>query len=423
LSARVVAVRVLARVARDAAFASASLDAELSRANLDPRDAALATEIVYGTLRHVTAVDAAIDAKLKKGGKVDDFVRAVLRAAVYQLTHLDRTPARAIVHEAVAMTRKERGDRVAAFVNAVLRGVTREGERPRAPEVPPFLLTLFADALGEARARALVSPSAAPSLDLRVPRHVDIDALASRIAAHAPRARITRGRLAARCLKLSGAGDPRRLPGHDEGAFAVQEEGAQVIAELVGASAGERIADVCAGRGGKTLALAEAVGEAGEIVAIDVHEGRLAQIAPGAERLGVASRIRTEAVDLSVGSGGLEAVFDRVLVDAPCTGLGTWWRRPELLGKVAPEDPARLAALSLGILRGAATLVRPGGTLVFSVCSPTRAEGIDVASALTGFRIVPFAEKNGLVSDEDGLLRLGPWLGTDAYQIARFERV
>lgn len=423
MSARLVAVRVLARVAKDAAFASASLDAELSRAGLAPRDAALATEIVYGTLRHVTAVDAAIDARLKKGGKVDDFVRAVLRAAVYQLTHLDRTPARAVVHEAVAMTRKERGERVAAFVNAVLRGIAREGEPAKAPEVPPFLRALFEDALGEARAHTLLSPASAPSLDLRVARHVDIDALATRITAHAPRARVTRGVVATRCLKLFGAGDPRRLPGHDEGLFAVQEEGAQVIAELVRAAPGERVADVCAGRGGKTLALAEAVGDAGEVVAIDVHEGRLAQIAPGAERMGLASRIRTEAVDLSVGSGGLLPVFDRVLVDAPCTGLGTWWRRPELLGKIAPEDPARLAALSLGILRGASRLLRPGGTLVFSVCSPTRAEGLHVAAALEGFRIVPFEGKSGLESDEDGLLRLGPWLGTDAYQIARFERV
>jgi 16S rRNA (cytosine967-C5)-methyltransferase len=425
MSARLLAVRVLSRVARDAAFASASLDAELERAAMPTRDAALATEIVYGTLRHLTAIDAAIDAKLKRGGKVDAFVRAVLRAAVYQLTYLDRTPARAVVHDSVAITRSERGDRVAAFVNAVLRGVMRDAKdtAPVVAMVPPFLVEAFEAALGKERAALLIRPEETPSLDVRVALHVSIDALAERIRAYAPRATVVRGKVATRCLKLHGAGDPRRLPGHETGELAVQEEGAQAIAELVAAKPGERIADVCAGRGGKTVALAETVGESGEVVAIDVHEGRLAQIAEGAKRLGLKARITTEAIDLSVGTGGLTQPFDRVLVDAPCTGLGTWWRRPELLARIEPTDPARLATLARSILEGASKLVAAHGSLVFSVCSPMLEEGPLAVANLPGFRIVPFAGELGLSSDADGVLRLGPWLGTDAYQIIRFERV
>lgn len=427
MNARAVAARVLARVDRDAAFASAALDAEIARAGLSPRDAALATEIVYGALRNLPTIDAAIDARRKRGGKIDALVRAVLRAAVYQLEHLDRTPPRAVVHEAVAFARAERGERVGAFVNAVLRGIERERSEeapgPVAPRLPDFLREAFERALGPERAASLASPVAAPSVDLRVASHVDLDAFEARLRAHVPRARVTRGRVAPRCLTVAHAGDPRRLPGFAEGEFAVQEQGAQVIAALVGAAPGERIADVCAGRGGKTLALAEDVGESGEVVAIDVHEGRLAQIGRAAERLRTRATVRVEAIDLTVGSGGLEGGFDRVLVDAPCTGLGTWWRRPELLARITEADPARLASLARAILEGAGKLVRPGGTLVFSVCSPTLEEGPGVTRDLPGFRPLPFEGELGLRSDADGVLRLGPWLGTDAYQIARFVRV
>ncbi len=425
VSARLVASRVLSRVARDAAFASSSLDAELARANLPVRDAALATEIVYGTLRHLASIDAAIDAKLKKGGKVDAFVRAVLRTSVYQLLHLDRIPPHAILNDAVAMVQSERGPRVGAFVNAVLRGITRADAGVRSHDavvVPPALMALFEASLGHERAVALASPTEAPSLDLRVSQSVDIDALEARLRAHAPRATIARGKVASRCLKLRGAGDARRLPGYDAGEFAVQEEGAQVIAELVGARPGERVADVCAGRGGKTALLAEAVGEGGEVVAIDIHEGRLAQIAPNIARLGLRAAVRTEPVDLTVGDGGLGADFDRVLVDAPCTGLGTWWRRPELLARMQPDAPSRLGALARAILVGASRLVAEGGTLTYSVCSPTHEEGRAVAEGLTGFRILPFAGECGVSSDADGVVRLGPWVGTDAYQIIRFIR-
>ena len=191
MSARLVAARVLSRVARDGAFASSSLDAELARAGLAPRDAGLATEIVYGTLRQRQAIDALIDAKLKKGGKVDAFVRAALRISVYQLRYLDRTPAHAVINDAVSMVRSERGPRVGAFVNAVLRGIAREAETvspKRTESVPPWLRALFEDALGAERAEALASPTTSPTLDLRVAEGVDIDALQ-----HIGRARLFQG--------------------------------------------------------------------------------------------------------------------------------------------------------------------------------------------------------------------------------------
>ena len=137
--------------------------------------------------------------------------------------------------------------------------------------------------------------------------------------------------------------------------------------------------------------------------------------------------LRTLALDLTVGTGGLDASFDRVLVDAPCTGLGTVHRRPELLLRLGPEDPARMAALQTRILTTAASLVRPGGLLVYAVCSPTDEEGRDVADALeervAGLTRLPSSPGDPISADEDGISRIGPWAeGADAYQVVRWTR-
>lgn len=436
--AREVATRVLVRVSKEGAFASMALDAELGRAGLDARDAAFATNLVYGALRAVDELDAAIRPHLHQGKKLDAFVEAALRVAAHQLLHLDRVPAHAAVDAAVKLVRRERGPKVAGFANAVLRKVASSAAaRPEAAPkgLPEWLTSVLRDSLGEARAAAYVAAAGAvPPIDLRVlPSRITRDASIAKLRAAVPRARIEPCAHSPLGIRTRGLGDPRRAPGFAEGEFVVQEEGSQLIALLVGAEPGESVLDACAGRGGKTTFLGSAVGPRGRVVALDVHEGRLRQIAPLFAKLGLEASLETIPVDLTVGAGGLEPGFDRVLVDAPCTGLGTLVRRPEILARVGPEDAARMAEIQLAILKRAATLVRPGGVLVYSVCSPTRAEGADVVARfdVPGFVPRPFgveAERLGLAPDADGIVRLGPFLpggegGTDGYQIFRWECV
>lgn len=443
--ARWIAGCVLERVLDEGAYASRALDAELSRAALDPRDAALATEIVYGSLRVLPALDARIAAFVTQDpARMDGFVRAALRCAAYQLAHLGRVPAHAIVDETVSIVRAKR-NRLAGFANAVLRRLAASrGDAPEPPRqivAPGWIDSLLSASLGAERAAQFLSHRALPPpLCLRV-EGSELDSAAARerlsqqIRTVSPHAEIEPCGSSPLGLAVRRAGSPRSLPGYREGVFSVQEEGSQLIGLALGVRAGERIADVCAGHGGKSTLFARQVGEAGQVIAIDRDERKLEQIGRDLKRIGLPpERVEVQAIDLTVGLAGLGASFDRVLVDAPCSGLGTVHRRPELLHRLGPEDPGRLARLQLEIVRRAAQLVRPGGVLAYAVCSPAEAEGAQVARGLEQADPGLRRRFEPLVSslpkpDPDGVTRIGPWFAPsgavacpDAYQLVLWER-
>ena len=430
--ARQIATRVLQRVARDEAWATPTLDAELRRGSVSRLDAALATQIVYGALRTLPDLEAALARHARRPVKVDDWTQAALIGAAYQLLHLERVPPHAVVNDTVELVRMKRGKRVAGFANAILRKVaTDRPEMPRPPSsvaIPPWLQDALRSSIGVEHADDLLRVgSEAPSIDLRVRADLQRDAIADSIRAAQPDALIEPTQLSHQGLRISRAGDPRGLPGYEDGAFAVQEEGAQLIGLLSRAQPGERVLDACAGRGGKTAQLLEAVGESGCVVATDLHEHRLEQIGTELARLRLdPSRLETACVDWTVGKGGVQGDFDRVLVDAPCTGLGTLRRRPEILLRSGPEDAARMGETQRSILQNAASLVRPGGSLLYAVCSPLQAEGGGVVGAaiLPRFelQVSRASHLKSLYFESDGGLDLGPWVQgagprADAYQV------
>ncbi|MCB9661695.1 MAG: hypothetical protein H6726_28875 [Sandaracinaceae bacterium] len=458
--ARAVAIEVLRRVDQEGAWASRALDAELKRRGASGRDAALAAEIVYGTLRTLPWLDARLATRMKRSGRVDALTRAALRVGLYQLQHLSRVPPHAAVNASVNAVREARGQRVAGFVNAVLRGLAADRPREPAPPervaLPAWLEQALIASLGAERAdtltRARVLP---PPLDLRVSAGREVAEVLERLrdaalveadadagpgstadAGQGPTADGERGGpvfdtlpASPRALRVKRAGDPRRLPGFDEGDFVVQEIGSQLIAQLVDAQPGERIADACAGRGGKTLLLAEAVGATGHVSAFELHEARLEQIPAALTHVGCQTEVELVCADLAVGCAGLEGRFDRVLIDAPCTGVGTFHRRPELLLRLSQNDPERMGALQARLLANAAQLARPGGVVCYAVCSPLAEEGAAVAgqAAALGLRPLPFGDDACVPPDTDGAVRIGPWTpgvaeSADAYQVFRFLR-
>ncbi len=409
LNAREVATEVLFRVAKDDAYAAPTLDAALQRGALSRRDRALATTLVYDTLRVVSDLDREINRHLKKRGALDPYVRAALRVATFALLHLSRVPARATVNETVALVRKKRGRPVSGFVNAVLRkiaaGRPESPERPTSLSLPKWIRKRLVASVGAERAEAFTS-SRTDTLDLCVLG--DRDAVARSLVEHHPELELTPGQTPT-CLKLRRAGDPRELHGYADGDFFVQEEGSQEIARLVNALPGEHVGDLCAGRGGKTLHFARDVGATGQVTAIELHEARVEQISARLQRSGLRVPVALETIDLTVGTGGFDESFDRVLVDAPCSGLGTAWRRPELLLRITPAKITELALLQRQIVDSAARCLKPGGLLIYAVCSFLSEERVDIPH---GFDHV------GLDSeDADGVVRLGAWRGTDAYQI------
>ena len=430
--ARQIATRVLHRVMHDDAWATPTLDAELRRSTASRVDAALATQIVYGTLRAASDLDGALARHARRPVKVDDWTHAALLGAAYQLLHLDRVPSHAVVNDAVELVRMKRGKRMAGFVNAILRKVAVE--RPEGPEpssavaVPSWLRDALRNSIGAQHAEDLLRLGHDhPAIDLRVRVDVERGTVAETIRAARPDATVSPTALSPHGLRIAGAGDPRLLPGYGEGLFAVQEEGAQSIGLLLETQPGERVLDACAGRGGKTAQLIEAVGEAGHVVAADLHEHRLEQIPGELKRLRLNSeRLQSACVDWTVGKGSIEGDFDRVLVDAPCTGLGTLRRRPEILLRAGHGDAARMGEIQRRVLKNVATLVRPGGTLLYAVCSPLREEGSEVVERvdLPGFdlQVTRASRLKSLYFGSDGALDLGPWVDgagpwADAYQV------
>jgi len=373
-TARAVALEAILRVTEQGGYSNLAIPGALRRSGLPPRDRAFASELAYGTIRRRIPLDRAIGRHASRPvTRMTARVRGVLRLGAYQLLEL-RTPAHAAVAETVGLAApRERG-----FANAVLRAIAAD------PPAPPT-----GDADGDVSVRTGLASWAVTELRRLLDDETELaaEALAERarlslrvnecrgsleqveVALRDAGLDPTRGAVDARCLLVDRPGDPTELPGFREGRFAVQDEASAFVASLVDARPGERVADVCAGPGGKTAALACAVDD-GLVVAADVGERRANLVARTAERLGVRPAILVQ----DARSPALRGVFDAVLVDAPCSGLGSARRRPELLWRSTKEELSGLARLQVAIASGAADLVRPGGRLVYSVCTFPRAE-------------------------------------------------
>ena len=417
-TARSIAAKVVERVLVDDAYVSAALDAELRRhPQLDPRERALATELSYGTMRTEPALRKRLYVHAPRGVS-DERVLAQLLIAAYQILLLERVPAFAAVDAAVTGVKRERGPRVAGFANAVLRKLAKTGEKLTQAQalreaMPDWLWQQLERDIGSEQAQALLTAEANTGLRRRL--GVDEPEWLAALPA---------GQVSPLSRLVRGEGDPRQRPGFAEGAFTVQEEGAQAVGLALGARGSDRVLDACAGRGQKSTLLAERL-QGGHLVACDLYPEKLEALAEEAQRLQLPA-IETRAVDWCVGQGGLPDDFERVLVDAPCSGTGTLRRRPEILRRLKPEDPARLGALAEVILRSAASRSRPGGLVLFAVCSVLREECEDVVERVADLlEPAPF-DAPELSADLFGgktSLRLLPGLhGTDGYFMACFRR-
>ena len=436
-SARSLAAEALLRVFHDQAFAAAVLDAAFARqVGLDPRDRGLATELTYGVLRTAPFLESRLAPFAKRGiDKLDPTVRVHLLVATYQLLFLDRVPAFAAVSEAVDLIRNARGPKLGAFANAILRRVAEQAKTDRVPleramreAAASWLFEALSRALGEEGAEALLlAGPIPPPIGLRLRSGEDREAWIRRWQEALPSASFEPGKVSRRTVLLRGGGDPRKLAGFTDGAFIVQEEGSAAVATSLGAQPGETVLDACAGRGNKTSLLAESVGSKGAVDAADLHEAKLERLKKELARLGLSVRA-TYPTDWTVGPGEVREGYDRVLVDAPCSGIGTLRRRPDLATRRQTIDLAEIADRQCRILSNAASRVRKGGVLVYAVCSVLREESEDVVEKVLASRAdlmpIPIPDP-GLREMANGAasLRLVPHLhGTDGYFIASFVR-
>ncbi|MFO0658783.1 MAG: transcription antitermination factor NusB [Polyangiaceae bacterium] len=372
--ARRLAAYVVERVLTEEAWAAAVLRSEIDRyPQLDARDRGLCTELTYGTLRTARYLESRLSKHSHRGlDTIDATTRSHLLIGAYQLLFLERVPAHAAVSSTVAALKTERGVKVGSFANAILRRIASEvaesGRLSVADAVfqgsPRWLRRALGASLGDSEIQEFLSAGPfPPPIGLRV-RRGDRETWMTRLQEALPDAEIFPGKVEQACILLRGAGDPRRWPGIEDGSLVIQEEGSQKVASFLNAQTNERVLDACAGRGHKSLSLADRVGPDGRVEVADVDGRKLDHLTAEAEQIGVKIRAVHE-VDLSVGLGSIpEAAFDRVLVDAPCSGLGTVRRRPEILLRRKVDQLAEITALQTAILNNAARAVRPGGELV-----------------------------------------------------------
>ncbi len=438
---RALAWQVLQRV-ESGGYADAVLAAAFAASTLEPRDRALASRLVYGTLAWQGYLDHILAAFSKQAvDKLDAPIRCLLRLALLQICKLDRVPTFAAVDTAVNLSKRHRGGSASGFVNAVLRRAARQwasvslAADSQAAELalrwshPPWLVERWLAELGPEETAGFLAANneGAPTVlrvnPLRATRaQVQVElheaGVASELCRFSP--------VGLRLLEATRVED---LPGFAAGRFSVQGEASQLVALLAAPQPGSRLLDACAAPGGKTTHLGELMRKQGEIVALDVHRNGVAAIEANACRLGLSS-IRAEVADAATWQAG-DKGFDTILVDAPCSGLGTLRQHPEIRWRRSPADIADLARRQAAILHHLVPLLRPGGTLVYSTCTVMRAENEEQVAALLSaydeLRVddprLYLPEAGHVLCQPDGCVRMLPHQhGLDGFFAVRLRR-
>lgn len=360
-------------------------DAALQLEHLSQKDKGLCHAIVFGVFRHRGRIDQLIGRCAKLAfDRIDPKVKTILRLGVFQIVFLDRVPDFAAINTSVELAKPICGKKASGFINAVLRNISRShkeislpcsandlpGHLAAAFSIPSWLGKRWAARYGKEKTLALASAlMELPLFTLRVnPRKASREDLIATFEREGINAKPTRFSPLGLQIRTSGIAIPD-LPGFNDGLFQIQGEAAQLAVQLLGPEPGDKILDACAGLGTKTCHMALEMENKGNITANDTGERKADRLVREALRLNI-DIIRTTHVDMTkAGFNDFSSYFDRVLVDAPCSGLGVLARNPDSRWKRNLKDISRMAALQKKILNGAANVVTPGGVLVYAVCS------------------------------------------------------
>lgn len=380
-SGRKTAFQILFEVEKEKAFSNLTANRIIKDNN--PENPAFVRELVYGVLENKMLLDYYIDILVPSGiGKVKDREKTILRMGIYQINFMDSVPDYAAVSETVSIAKKLVRGRE-GFINGVLRSFAGKKGQIKLPEedretylsvkysFPLWIIRMWRDQYGDdSLEEMLASSNGRPKLCVRVNLiKTTAEGLAKRLERKGFKAES--GKLSDRTLYLSGSG----LTDTDEykdGLFSVQDEASLEACYSLEARPGDTVVDVCAAPGGKTLAIGEMMENEGRIIACDVYSHKLKLIKQQADRLNI-DIVETEIIDGVEGASFLDGLADRVLVDAPCSGLGVIRRKPEIKYKES-IDLSELISLQAGILDRASHYVKPGGILVYSTCTVNKDE-------------------------------------------------
>ena len=414
MSARDTALRALIACRTAGAWSDAVLKKLAETDRLSPRDTALCTTIFYGVLQNQALLDYYLDSFLSGKKRLQPVLRDILRMAAYQMLFLDRVPDSAAVNEAVEQAKKRFGTREAGLCNGVLRSLAR-GKRDLTPPAdysiryshPAPLVDLMKESVGKRLGDVLAADNSRPETSAQWnPLKCTQAALLAAWEGEGVQARAHPWLPG--CFLLRGTGNLLELESFQRGWFQIQDAAARLSVQVLKLRPGERVLDLCAAPGGKSMAAAQEMGNQGKILSCDVHGGKLPEITGAADRLGI-TIVETLENDGSVFRPEWAEGFDGVIADVPCSGLGVIRKKPDIRYK--PLEPmAELPKLQGEILEQAGRYVRPGGQLLYSTCTILRRENEDVVRDFLErhpeFRLAPLELPQGLTSDEVGMLTL-----------------
>ncbi len=383
---REVALDVLLQIEKNQAYSNLLLNQTVKRSKLDQRDVGLLTEIVYGTIQRRDTLDFYLQPFVKKGlSSLDVWVKVLLRLSVYQMVYLDRVPDRAVVHEAVQVAKKKGHKGISGMVNGVLRSILRQG-LPSLEQVqdetkrlaletsfPLWLVTRWIEQYGLKETKEMCETSLLPpSVTVRVNRiKATVTEAIERLSEEG--LIVSRGELSPDAIVIE-KGNVFETDAYKEGYITAQDESSMLVGRAVGMQPGMSVIDACAAPGGKSTHLAEQMNDEGKVWSFDLHKHKVKLISEQAMRLGLSS-IQAEALDARTIGQRLEGIqFDRILVDAPCSGFGVIRRKPDIKWTKSEQDIQAIQAIQADILDAVAPYVKTGGTLIYSTCTVDKEE-------------------------------------------------
>lgn len=433
------ALTILLTVDKHQAYSNLLLNQTIQKYKItDAKDRGLLTELAYGTLQHKMTLDYYLDPFIR--GKVDLWVRWLLRMSLYQMHYLTRIPAHAAVNEAVEIAKRRGHKGIASMVNGILRSILREGVRSTdeiqdanerlaiATSHPQWLVNRWVESYGYEHTKAMLEENNVPPI--QTVRVNTTKATVEKVVATLEREGVksVRSEVMPECVHLL-SGQAARTAAFKHGLITIQDESSMLPANVLNPQPGMKVLDMCAAPGGKTTHLAEKMQNEGSILAMDLHVKKLDLIDENTARLGL-EIVQTAPLDGRKAAEFLPANgYDAILVDAPCSGLGVMKRKPDIKYTKREEDLESLQTIQLAILENAVKLLKPNGRLVYSTCTVDKRENEGTVEAFlekhSDMELVPLENlPQQLVAKENtGMLQVFPQdFGSDGFFVAAFRK-
>ncbi len=383
MNCRKLAVKILNRVLNEGAYSNIILSKELNEVELNDKDKALLTEIVYGVLRRRRTLDVIIANFVKDIKLMDKNILNILRVAIYQMNFLDKIPTYAACNEAVEEA-KEVSESDSKLVNGILRSFTKNPDDINVPgnkideyaykfSFEPWMIRLLIKQYGENSAKKIMSGlNNVPKVSIRVNElNSDYDEVYDKL--EEMEYEVSEGVICPEAINIKGGKSIENNPLFIEGKITVQDESAMLVAPLLDLQEGMNVIDLCSAPGGKTTHIAEILGNTGKVLAFDLHESKLGLIKENCDRLGI-TNVETCAGDATKLNAELVASSDRVLIDVPCSGLGIIRKKPEIKWNKKRNDLREIIPVQREIMNNAWQYLKQGGVMIYSTCTLNKEE-------------------------------------------------